>query len=81
MQNPNYIPTQINIYLAKNPTQKVIKQKLFHHNNLVLFLLYDTIFDFHHIEILRINDSSTSNLFGMFCDLQSATNKFNSIQL
>lgn len=61
--------------------ETIVKAKLFHHNNLILQLIYNSHFDIYTINIHRENDNSDSDLFGLFQDLESATEKFNSIKL
>lgn len=55
--------------------------KNFHHNNLILQILYHPHFDLYTINIHKINDNTNYDIFGIFETLQHATKKFNTIQL
>lgn len=59
----------------------IIKTKLFHHNNLELQIVHDTLFDIYVINIHRLSDKSDFDMFGMFKTLDLAIKKFNTIQL
>lgn len=56
-------------------------QKLFHHNNILLYITHDQDFDLYFINIKQINSNQISSPFGLFIDLQSAIKKFNTINL
>lgn len=62
-------------------TTTIIQTKSFHHNNLILQLNHDTLFDIYTITILQVNTNQIHDFFGLFLDIQSATTKFNSITL
>jgi hypothetical protein len=63
------------------PNNDVVQAKLFHHNNLVLQLLFDRHFSVYTINVYRVNDRTDSNLWGLFTELKDAQSKFERIRL
>ena len=67
------------------PNCRVVEAKLFHHNNLVLQLLYDTAFSIYTLNVHRINDQSDTQLWGLYLNdadgRESAYAKFNEVRL
>lgn len=66
---------------AEIQPDKIIKTKLFHHNNVELQLVFEPSLDIYSINIYRINSRTNHDLFGMFMSLDKAMLKFNSISL
>lgn len=64
-----------------SPNYIIKAQKAFHYSNLLLQLIYDSYLDIYIINIHRVNDSTDSDIFGLFTTLKQATTKFNSITL
>ena len=60
---------------------QILESKSFHHNNLILQLIFDTDFDLYTINIHRKNDNTNSDLFGCFMTFESAKTKFDTIKL
>ena len=67
------------------PNCRIVHAKLFHHNNLVLQLLFDHHFNMYRINVYRLNDQSNTDLWGVYFDdddgYARARAKFDSIQL
>ena len=67
------------------PNCRVVEAKLFNHNNLVLQLLYDTVFSVYVLNIHRIADQTDFDLWGAYLDddagRESVYAKFNEVCL
>lgn len=59
----------------------VLASRAMHHNNLDLRLIHDARMDYWRIDVLRRNDRSTHDMWGIFTTASMARDKFQSIKL
>lgn len=79
--DPEFLATMLR--MSPLAGHSVIRGKLFHHNNLILHLLFDPHFEVYLINVHRINNGENADLWGIFDrdDLERAITKFESIKL